>query len=521
MTNKALKIGSLKDIKKIVLANYPLFFIIAILIFVTFINGINGEFISDDIPGILNYEKVTNFGEALKSLQIQIILQGAIYAMFGPNQVAFHTFSMIMHFVNVILFFVIVYNLFGKKVAAIASLLYSIHPVTVEAVVWMSALNYLINTFILHISTILYLFYKKTDDKKYLALLFVYFGASALTFSNFWIFIIPFYLVALDFFLLQKKNNFKPILHLIPIFVMSALIFYFIGESRVLDRVSSLNTQDATPYLNRVPYSIYMAGELLVWPQTLTLYHEGEIITQFKYTMMFILAGLIVASFFVAWKKNKRTYAGLIALVAASLLPVFSPVQVAWFVAERYMYVATGVYAIMLSMFILWMDKKWKGNGIVFIVTALLLIGYSARSIARTFEWKTRKTLWEATERTSPFSARVHNNLGDVYGLEQDWDRSIGHFLRAIEIKPTYGEAIHNLGNTYLQIGQLENAELALLKSLEVNPVLYQSMHKLGLIYYNTGDFERSKFYFAKSLEIEPNYLPAIQALQILQQRSQ
>ncbi len=526
MKQVELKIASFKDLKRVLVSNIPLFLIVAVLAIITFINGVNGEFVSDDIPGIVNHPDVINLGNAFKSGNLQVMLQGTIYSVFGANEVPFHLFSLFLHIVNLVLFFFIIYNIFSKKIAAIAMVLYAVHPLISESLLWISAVNYLLSTFFLYVCTLLYLMYKKNQDRRYLITVFLLFAFLGVFFPNFWVLIIPLLIAGIDFFLLKTKISLKPLLKLSPLFIISIVVFLYIGffqsEISVSERIESLDTPEATPFLNRLPYSIYMVGELLIYPKNLTLYHEGEMISTFKYQAMTVIAILVILGLIYLWKKPKyRIVAGLITLIFISVLPVFSPLQVAWFAAERYLYVAAGFFTTLLAMLFLKLDRKWKGKNLAIILTVLLTVVYSGRSIARTFDWKTRKSVWLSTAKVSPYSARVHNNLGDVYGIENDWQRSIQHFETAIQLKPDYSEAMHNLGNTYMRMGQLETARELLLASLKINPALFQSLHKLGLVEYNLGNPETAEKYFVKSIEVNPNYLPAVQALQTLRQRTQ
>ncbi len=518
-----LKFQGFEDIKKVLKANIPVFFIIATLIFIAFIAGISGEFVSDDIPGITKNINVIDFGKSIQQGQIQPIIYSAIYNIFGENEEPFHAFSMLFHFVNIILFFLIIYNLFDKKVAALASVLYAVHPVVAETVYWISALNYLINTFILQITVLLYMLYKTTGKKSYIYIFTGYMLVLPFIFGNYWLYMIPFFLLALElFFFFDQKINWKPILLLVPLFLISLVSFLLKSQTQLVERVGSLQTPDATPYFNRVPYTIYMTWELLFYPADLTIYHEGRVIGQTKYVMMFVISLATIALILFLLKKEKlRIYGGLILLMFVASLPVFSPIQVAWFIAERYMYVTTGMFAALVAVILLKTETRFKKKNFALIVCSLLVIAYIGRDIVRAQDWKTRKNLWLSTELHGPYSARVHNNLGDVFGIEKNYAESIRHFELAIAIKPTYSEAMHNLGNTYLQIGNYDKAKEVLSKSLEVNPMLFQSIHKLGLIEYNKGNVEQAKEYFRKTLEIDPTYLPAIEALQILQQRTQ
>jgi len=521
-----LKIKSFKDIAKVLKANIPLFFIITLVIFAVFIGGIKGEFVSDDVPGIVREPKVHDINKAVNTYNVQLITYAAVNSVFGLNPVPFHAFSILLHTVNVFLFFLIIYNIFNKKVAAISSLLYSVHSVNAETVNWISAVNYLLSNFSLYICIILYLMYKKTKNKKLLIALFGFYALVTITLPNYWVLIIPFIVAGIDFFILERNYNFKSLLHIIPLFVIGILSFFIVRENAIVtERVARLNTADSTPYINRIPFSIYNNAELLIFPNKLTIYHEGEPLSKVKYRVMILVSVIIIGTTTFLWfNKKTRLIGGMIFLMFISILPVFSPVLVAWMVAERYLYFTVGLFTTLLAMLILKLDKRFKIKNLAVIITFILLVAYSGRSFARTLDWRTRKSLWLSAEKKGPFSARAHNNLGDVYGVEGNWEKSIWHFRRAIEINPYYSEAFHNLGNTLMQLGQYEKATILLLRSLEINPALHQSMHKLGLIEYQLGNSETAMGYFVKTLEIKPDYLPAIQsiqALQTLQQRNQ
>jgi len=514
-----LRIESSKDILKIAKANIPLFFIITLMVLAVFSGSINGEFVSDDIPGIVQNPDIRSFNTALNKLNQQVIIQSVLFLTFGLNPLPFHIFSMLLHLVNVFMFFLIVYNLFNKKIAAISTLLYAVNPVIVETVSWVSATNYLLSNFYLYVCLILYLLFKKTQNRKVLVVLCLLYLFASITHPSPWVLIIPFVIAGMDFLVIERNYNFKPLMFILPLFIIGFISYFVITkDARVTERVARLNTEDSTPYINRIPYSIYNNAELLLVPYRLTIYHEGEELTKLKYRFMIVFSLALVTTTAALWfNKKTRLVGGMLILMFISILPVFSPILIAWMVAERYLYFTTGLFTTLLAMLILKMDRSLNIKNLSIILTVLLLIAYSARSVARTLEWRTRKSLWLATERLGPYSARAHNNLGDVFGNERNWERSIWHFKRAIELNPRYSEAYHNLGNTLMQLGQYDNAKVLLQASLEINPALYQSVHKLGLIEYQQGNPQKAYEYFRKCLEIEPTYAPAIEAIRVLQ----
>lgn len=517
------EIKSSKDIFKIVKANVPFFFVLIFLILAVFLNGINGAFVSDDLPTISENPISRDINSAIETRQIQIVIYAIINTTFGINPTPFHIYSLLMHIVNMILFFILVYMYFNKNIAAISTLFYSIHPVISETVLWISANNYLITGIVTLIILIAHKLYLNTKQKKYLIFATIIFVGIGLIFTNYWMLVIPILMLGIHFF--NSGKRFSKELYLLSGIAGSityVMYLYMSQGDRAVERFASLNVPGATPYLNRLAYSTYMMWELLVFPKNLTLYHEGAMITQFKY---FIMGIVTVITFIVAivlfFKRNTGKNTALYILLLVSVLPIFSPQQVAWFAAERYLYIAAGFYSILLTNLLIYIGKKYTSKDVRNILIVLIILAFGIRSFIRTNDWKTRKSLWEATQRVGPYGARVYNNLGDVYGTEGDYQRSIQMFAKAIEMRPDYAEAYHNLGNTFMQMGQFENAKKVLLKSVELSPGLYQGYFKLGLINYAEENFSEAAFYFQKTLEVQPEFIPAQQALQISLQKSQ
>jgi len=76
---------------------------------------------------------------------------------------------------------------------------------------------------------------------------------------------------------------------------------------------------------------------------------------------------------------------------------------------------------------------------------------------------------------------------------------------------------MHNLGNTYLQIGQIELAKEQYIKALKIDPSLFQSAFQLGRIEYYYKNYPRAIEYMKLALKINPNYDDAKNALKIIE----
>jgi tetratricopeptide (TPR) repeat protein len=129
------------------------------------------------------------------------------------------------------------------------------------------------------------------------------------------------------------------------------------------------------------------------------------------------------------------------------------------------------------------------------------------RLFTRADDFKSSKSLWIATQKTAPVSSRIYNNLGDVYSKEQNWDLAVANFKMSVALAPDYADAIHNLGYTYMLMGDYENAKKYLLESYQKNGRLWQALEKLGRIELKEGNREKAAGYFEGAHKINPGFV--------------
>ncbi len=78
-----------------------------------------------------------------------------------------------------------------------------------------------------------------------------------------------------------------------------------------------------------------------------------------------------------------------------------------------------------------------------------------------------------------------------------------GEFRRAIELRPDYADAYHNLANTYERMGRTDEAIENYKKAASFNPGLWESYQALGAIYYNRGEKAVAAELLEKAAEIK------------------
>jgi len=95
-------------------------------------------------------------------------------------------------------------------------------------------------------------------------------------------------------------------------------------------------------------------------------------------------------------------------------------------------------------------------------------------------------------EKITPDDPVLLNYLGQAYFFKKRFDLAEPKYLRSIALRPDYSEARNNLGATYLELQQWDNAIKQF--TLVCNDIFYQNHDSaamnLALAYYGKGEYE-------------------------------
>ena len=80
--------------------------------------------------------------------------------------------------------------------------------------------------------------------------------------------------------------------------------------------------------------------------------------------------------------------------------PTFSPVQVASFMSERYLYLGSIAFLALTALVFTIIESKAKIKNLSLYLTTAVVLVFALRTVVRNNDWSTRKSFWEATART-------------------------------------------------------------------------------------------------------------------------
>jgi tetratricopeptide (TPR) repeat protein len=494
-----------------------------ILIFIIYLNAFDNAFVSDDILGTQKNPVFLDFSNLLSPTYWSYIPYFIFFKLGLTTPFYFRAINLFLHFGSTCLVFIIL-NITTKKkpLALITALLFAAHPILIESVTWISGKPYSQYAFFFLASFLFYL--RSTQSKEngrrfFLSSVLCFFLtllSSEKAVALFAIF--PLYELAFG----NLKKNWKKLWPFLFLTVSFAIIYL----SRTGQVMNTLATQYYNPPsekfynpLIQVPIVISSYLGLIFWPQGLSLYHSEMSFSTGTYLLCLLVFLVFFGLIFYGWKKNRFLFFWL-TFFFISLLPTLTPLKVSWIVAERYVYIGTvGILAV-CAYFFNWLLEKfptkkiWLSSFFILIISAL-----SVRTIIRNIDWDNEDNLWIATAKTSPSGFVIHNNLGDVYARQNNPEKAIAEFKKALEINPGYADAFHNLANTYQAVGNTQEAIINYQKAAEINPRLWQSYQNLASIYFMQKEFAKAYELIKKALEINPTNTSLQENLKLIEQK--
>lgn len=498
------------NFKDFFLENINVFIFLFILVLAVYANSITNQFVSDDVSVIKNNPEMGKFSLVFSNFFsiIQMFLYYIAYHLGGGAPWAFRSFNVALHFGSVILLFSILKLLIGKRVAVLSAAILAVHPMMVESITWISGMPYVLYSFFILLA---FLFYVTADDgehkdRRYNSLLFFFLAIM----SSEKAIVFPGILFIFELSRYALKINWKK---LIPFFSLD-LAFVLFYVSRIGKRVSDISAvsyQDSSGLYNpfiQVPTAIANYLKLLFWPQKLSLYQTEMNFSPPQFVFMVIVFLSLLGIIFWAWKKNRNLFFWL-SLLIVSLLPVLTPLKIAWVVAERYAYLGSIGIFVAVAIFFDWFISRYSKASdsykkAAYAVFGIIIAALSARTIYRNIDWKDEDHLWVATAKVASSGPNIHNNMGDVHARHGELEAAAEEFKKAIQINPNYGDAYHNLANTYTSLGKIDLAIENYQKALSINPNIWQSHQNLASVYYSIGNYQKAYEEISKALEINP-----------------
>jgi Flp pilus assembly protein TadD len=462
--------------------------LILLIVFAAFYPALKGQFVNlDDNLYVTQNKAIRSISLAnLKTIStsffvahyqpVTIFSYSLEYHFFKLNPFNYHLTNLILHLLNCLLVFWVIYALSGKiSVAGLTALLFGIHPLQVESVAWISERKNLLYAFFFLGAMVSYLYYLKKDQaKKYYFLCLFLFILSLLSKSM--ALTLPLVLLLLDYFTSRKINP-AAWIEKIPYFFLSlvcGLVALFAGSSlKAFDYKSSYGFFTRLMGISRD--IIFYLHKLLFPHQLSLLYPYAEIKPNLLYLYYFMAVVILLIALILASRYTKKVILGsglflLMVFPAIRFLPLEGTLT-----ADRYVYLPSIGIFYLLAEGCLWLyRRKTKYYRLIraFLISGLVIIAVllSVLTWQRCRIWKDPLSLWNDVLGKYPGIASAYNNRGVFFLSKREYRKALADFMQAVKIKteypddptyrynPTYKHYYLNLGYSLRALGRNQEA---------------------------------------------------------------
>jgi len=419
---------------------------------------------------------------------MHLILMGT-YAVFGLHAWGFHLVNILFHVGTSVLVFLVALRLFSSAAPSssspssaslllsppfIAAILFATHPIHVEPVAWISSLMDLSYSFFFLTSLYFYVRYRTDPRKDVYTISLLAFSAALLCKEP--AVTLPVVLVAYD--LAYRKRN-EPasviIKNYIPFFIILGI--YFIARTNALGSFAPLKSHAGMSMyqyiINIFPLFIRYL-EKIFFPFDLNAFYVLHFIPGLSEPegifSLLVSAGFGVTLIF-AYRKNRTAFFSLMLFVIPLLPALYIPGLGRATLAERYLYLPSAGFVLLIAMFATWLRGKMPKYGLAISLGIAALAGlYSAQTITRIPVWKDNLTLFTEMVKKTPQGELPRGMLGKALSAEGRTDEAIEQFRLTLKYHPNSLLAYKNLGRELMKNNLPQEAIEEYKRALKIAP---------------------------------------------------
>lgn len=441
--------------------------------------SLHGGFVYDDLVLIERNPSVTQFAHALRSfwephwgfsepssdqpvgywrpLTIVTLALGHLFGGGAPE--AFHGLSIALHAIATLLCARLATLLTGRYwLGTLAGLLFAVHPVHVESIAWISAVNDPLYTTFALASICSYVRWRRggSRGRPVAAALWL---IPALLAKEQALCVVP-VLAAFDLAIGLHMGDVRddgeePSLAQAYVPLLAAYAVYWLARTFVFgswlggfDRTSAQFHMDA---VRSTQFRLELLGGflgLLVWPGDLAVFRPVRPVLPPLDPAFFralCWTAVWIAATAMAWRKRARLELAMLLFVIAALSPILVSYESAgaFPLSDRYLYLPSVGICVLATALARHLSDRRVAGGVLLVVSALL----GARTLEHERLWENDEVFFRSAVAASPRSPYVHWGLGRVlleqYAVRKErplLDEAFLHYLTSLSLGTDYGE---------------------------------------------------------------------------------
>jgi tetratricopeptide (TPR) repeat protein len=420
-------------------------------------------------------------------------------ALFGLNASWWHLTTILAHVGVTYMVYTLARRLLkNMPAAAIAALVFGLHPAHVESVAWISGITDPLLALFFIPSFLFYLnwrgaragnseehhkaaFYRQPAFQLATSLVFFVLAMlsketalvmPALVFGTEWIY-------GDGPFIRRAVVAARP-----AVLYVALAVPYLVVRSVVLKGLGhQLSTVSALTTVKTWPSALWFYVMHLVWPVNLSCFYDLPFVTQLTLTNFALpLGGLFVIAvglWFIRLRLERETRRVMAVACLWLALPILPVLNLSVFaggelVHDRYLYLPSIGLALLIGLGLSHLNVgrlQLLGQPILrFAGVLLLTLGLGFATVNQHQYWASELLLFQRGLTVAPDSRIAKIGLANVLSDRGYFDTAVGMYNEVIERYPTNWKAINNLGCTYMKMGSFNEAEATLMRGIDIKP---------------------------------------------------
>jgi tetratricopeptide (TPR) repeat protein len=555
--------------------------LVAAVTMVTFLPALWNDFVNwDDLGNFLENPHYRGLGWANVRwmfttahlghyIPVTWLTLGMDYVLWGMDPWGYHLTALLLHSTNAVLFYLLAYRLLalafesssrhvplsqsgseGARVvherepdrglvlgAVTAALLFSVHPLRVESVAWITERRDVLSGLFSLLAVLAYLtaVSRGARGRLHPGWTWASVGLFALALLSKSVVVgLPLVLLALDVYPLRRKGLVGLLAEKIPFLLVSMTV----AAATLLmwgrrDLMTDLDTLGVLDRLAILAYGLCFYLLKTVVPWRLSPLYELHYPVRLL-TATYIVPALTVAAISTAVIRLRRRWpAGLAIWTAyiALLLPVSGVFQNGHQIAaDRFMYLPCLGWALLGGAGVTWCWRA-RGRGVLpdrparllVALSGTVIVAFAALSTLQIRVWRDSETLWLHAIALDPTSAFNHYHLAGALSILGKREEARAEFAKAIALAP---EGLDAKGKFYAWVGgelqtsgDLDGAEQHYTAALRYAPREEMALQNLGMIYVLRGNDRAALDMFVRLLRVAPGKDLACHNVRVLSAR--
>jgi len=263
-------------------------------------------------------------------------------------------------------------------------------------------------------------------------------------------------------------------------------------------------------YLKKLAFPVGLTGLYY------TPYVTNQIIPQLIVPVI-VLGALLAALWYWNRREGKSTVAFMGLWFVLGLAPVLYLRTFANgdFVRDRYVYLPSVGLAVLVAMALRKLPsiKGWSSTAVQGCAVAVLCFGYVGASLAQQVDWANDLLVMVRGYSLYPDNPYTMVNLANEYSKRGAHERAIELAENAVRTHPEYGYSRLSLAEVYVRAGRFDQGRVWLQEALKVTPEYAASesgMAGLAGLYGQMGDYKQALGYCNQILQKDPNLYSAL-----------